>query len=368
MEALVAQYLPFFQYQAWLIAIVAIVIATFILNQVLRVVFNLLYHAAHKTPKLLDDAFIDALRLPTRSLMWVLCLYYSCVRLVSHFEADLLLEQIITIKSVLVVLLVAWFLFRFIRLGHAALLEEKHGRKPFDVTTTHAVCQLLRVLVFVFMLLAIMQSMGFAISGLLAFGGASTVVIGLAGKDILANFFGGLMIYMDKPFKVGDWVRSPDRSIEGTVEYIGWRLCRIRTFDKRPLYVPNSIFSTISIENPSRMQNRRIYSILNVRYDDVGVLPAILKAIKQMLQEHPDIDTQQTLMVNLVELGASSLNFMIYTFTKTTNWVSFQVIQEDVLFKIMQIIDEHGAECAFPTQTVHVPDTIKLMDPVTLKG
>lgn len=67
------------------------------------------------------------------------------------------------------------------------------------------------------------------------------------------------MIYFDRPFKVGDWIRSPDRQIEGTVERIGWRMTIIRTFDKRPLYVPNSVFSSIVVENPSRMLNRRIY-------------------------------------------------------------------------------------------------------------
>ena len=73
---------------------------------------------------------------------------------------------------------------------------------------------------------------------------------------------------MDRPFTIGDWVRSPDRSIEGTVEDIGWRVTRIRTFDQRPLYVPNAVFSQIAIENPSRMLNRRIYELFGLRYED----------------------------------------------------------------------------------------------------
>ena len=104
-----------------------------------------------------------------------------------------------------------------------------------------------------------MQALGYSISGVLAFGGIGGIAVGFAAKDLLANFFGGLMIYLDRPFSVGDWIRSPDKNIEGTVEEIGWRLTRIRTFDKRPLYVPNSTFTQISVENPSRMLNRRIY-------------------------------------------------------------------------------------------------------------
>ena len=79
-----------------------------------------------------------------------------------------------------------------------------------------------------------------------------------------------MFVYLDRPFAVGDWVRSPDREIEGTVENIGWRVTRIRTFDKRPLYIPNSIFSQIAVENPSRMSNRRIKETIGIRYDDAS--------------------------------------------------------------------------------------------------
>ena len=79
------------------------------------------------------------------------------------------------------------------------------------------------------------------------------IAVGFAARDLLANFLGGLSIFMDRPFAVGDWIRSPDREIEGTVEDVGWRVTRIRTFDQRPLYVPNSVFSTVALENPSRL-------------------------------------------------------------------------------------------------------------------
>ena len=87
------------------------------------------------------------------------------------------------------------------------------------------------------------------------------------------------MIYLDRPFSVGDWIRSPDKEIEGTVEDIGWRLTRIRTFDKRPLYIPNSIFASISVENPSRMSNRRIYEKIGIRYDDVSKMNTIVTEV-----------------------------------------------------------------------------------------
>lgn len=202
--------------------------------------------------------------------------------------------------------------------------------------------------------LVIMQTLGYSVSGVLAFGGIGGLAVGFAAKDLLANFFGGLMIYLDRPFKVGDWIRSPDKQIEGTVEDIGWRQTRIRTFDKRPLYVPNATFANISVENPSRMTNRRIYEYVGVRYDDSAQLTGIIAEVKSMLLAHPEIDTKQTLIVNFDRFGPSSLDFFIYTFTKTTNWIRFHEIKQDVMVNVMNIIEKNGASIAFPTTTVHL--------------
>lgn len=111
------------------------------------------------------------------------------------------------------------------------------------------------------------RALGVNIAGLLAFGGVGGIAAGLAAKSLLANLFGGLSVYLDHPFRIGDWIRSPDREIEGTVEEIGWRRTLIRTFDMRPLYVPNALFMTISVENPSRMLNRRTFEKVGVRYE-----------------------------------------------------------------------------------------------------
>jgi len=141
---------------------------------------------------------------------------------------------------------------------------------------------------------------------------------------------------------------------------IGWRLTVIRTFDKRPMYIPNSIFASIAVENPSRMSYRRIYETIGVRYDDLDKLPAIIDEVKNMLQSHPDIAQDQTMMVNFNQFAASSLDFFVYTFTKTTKWAEYHEVKQAVLFKISNIIARHGAEIAFPTSTIHVPEPLQL--------
>ena len=129
-------------------------------------------------------------------------------------------------------------------------------------------------------------------------------------------------------------------------------MTRIRTFDQRPLYIPNSIFASVAVENPSRMNNRRIYETVGIRYDDVAVMGNIVANVKAMLESHEAIDLNRTLMVNFVSCGPSSLDFFIYTFTKTTDWATFHGIKQDVLLRVLTIIADEGAEVAFPTRTL----------------
>ena len=212
----------------------------------------------------------------------------------------------------------------------------------------------MRASVFITAVLVMMQTLGFSIAGILAFGGIGGIAVGFAAKDLLANFFGGLMIYLDRPFQIGDWICSPDRDLEGTVEEIGWRQTRIRTFSQRPIYVPNSVFANIIIENPSRMSHRRVYETIGVRYDDVQVLDAIIDDVKQMLMGHGEIDQTQTMIVNVNEFNESSVDFFVYTFTRTTNWIKYHEVKHDVLLKIAAIIESHHAQIAYPTRVLHV--------------
>ena len=106
------------------------------------------------------------------------------------------------------------------------------------------------------------------------------------------------------------------------------------------------------------MLNRRIYETIGVRYDDIKALDGIASGVKAMLESHPDIDEKQTLMVNFNQFSASSLDFFVYTFTHTTDWVEFHKIKQDVLLKIAEVIESHGAEIAFPTSTLHFADNV----------
>jgi len=258
-------------------------------------------------------------------------------------------------RDTLVIAALAWFLYRLIgNAAHSVLARSAETGRPVDRTTVDALSKLGRVSVVILAVLVILQTLGFSISGVLAFGGIGGIAMGFAAKDMLANFFGGLTIYWDRPFTVGEWIRSPDKAIEGTVEYIGWRHTRVRAFNKNPIYVPNALFTNIVVENPTRMTHRRIKETVGIRYQDLDRMAAIVADVKAMLQAHPEIDTDATLIVSFNQFAASSLNIFIYAFTKTVEWAHYHEVKQDVLLKIAAIIQSHGAEIAFPTQTVHI--------------
>lgn len=311
-----------------------------------------LHRVADATSHNWDDVIISAMARPVRVVLWVVVAYLA---LEIYPVADALQAWALGAYDTALILALAWFFQRLIAGVSEELLRERQGAAASaDRATVLAVAKLLRVVLWVSAGLMVLQSLGVSISGLLAFGGIGGIAVGFAAKDLLANFFGGLSIYLDRPFSVGDWIRSPDKSIEGTVEDIGWRLTRIRTFDQRPLYVPNASFLQISVENPSRMRNRRIYETIGLRYQDASKMGDVVAQVEAMLRSHPEIDLGRTLIVNFVSFGASSLDFFVYAFTKTTDWVTYHGIKQDVLLKILDIIHANGADVAYPTQTLHV--------------
>lgn len=340
------------EYTAYITQVFLVILATLIVDFAQKKVFGSLAKKALTTQNKWDDGLLLSISRPLSLIIWVT----SFAFVGENFPnvTTLLLEDISSSRSAIIICALTWFLFRFIHTIETSYISSD---KDIDLTTVHAISKLARISVVITTILMMLQTLGFSVSGVLAFGGVGGIAIGFAAQDMLSNFFGGLFLYLDRPFVVGDWVRSPDRQMEGTIEKIGWRVTVIRTFDKRPLYIPNAIFSKIAVENPSRMQNRRIKETIGIRYDDAAKMEVITTQVEKMLKDHPEIDTNKTLMVNFNSFAPSSLDFFIYTFTKTTNWEKYHIIKQDILLKVMKIIADNGAEIAFPTSTVLLTKT-----------
>ena len=164
----------------------------------------------------------------------------------------------------------------------------------------------------------------------------------------MANYFGGIVVLIDGNFKVGDWIFSPDRQIEGVVEYIGWRSTHLRTIDRKTLYVPNSIFSSIIVINGSRMTNREIKDSVNIKYTEATTIKRILDEINNMLKTDPELDKSRRLAAFFSKFEPLSIEITFQAFTYTIDWQKYQDIQQRIRLGIMDIIMHNDAQIAIP--------------------
>ena len=315
-----------------------------------------------KTATDFDDIILKSIQKPLTYLIILVSLILIFEALNSLFQ---IFEFFNTSKVIylLIVILISWTLLRILNgyySNKSFLRNLKESDDPMVVEQTYEITiRIFKIIVIIITALTLMQEFGLSISGLLAFGGVGGLVIGLAAKDLLSNFFGGLMIFLDRPFKVGEFIKSPDRNIEGIVESIGWRLTVVRTFSKNVLYIPNSAFANIVVENATRMTNRRINQIIGLRYDDLDKIPKIVDDVRIYLESHNDIDQSNKPTVYFQSFSASSCDFFIRAFTNTKDWREFLKIKEQVLYKVSEIINNHNAAIAFPTMTIEMDNPEK---------
>ncbi len=319
---------------------------TLILTVLVKLLFSRVAKIFEATSSFWDEALLEAFRKPLLFIIWMVGVIL-CLEEVNTILKLQDLKFLSAAKSIVVVVAIAWFLFGLITQLEKFLLEKfKKKKSKLDPTTVSALTKVLNIIVIVLTGLALMQSFGFSVGAILAFIGGGGVAAGFAAKDFLANFFGAVMIYMDRPFKVGDWIRSPDKEIEGYVENISLRATMVRTLDKRPLYVPNSVFNTISIENPSRMSHRRILEMVGLRHEDFSVIEKISKDAEKMLRNHKEIDASLPIVISLSDVSSTSLNMMLMAFTKATEAESFYKIKQEIMLKLLEIIHKHEAKIA----------------------
>lgn len=216
------------------------------------------------------------------------------------------------------------------------------------------ILRFIKVIIVFVALMLILQEMGYNVGGLMAGLGVGGLAFALAAKDTLANWFGAVMIFTDKPFEVGDWIRAG--SIEGTVEDIGLRSTKVRTFSRTVVVVPNSIVALDVIENVSRMPNRRVSYKLGLTYDTTpDQMRQSLEIIRGILREHPGVD-QDYWVVRFSDLSEYSLDVTVYYFTVSTAWDTHLEVREEINLKIMSELEKIGVDWALPVRALKFDD------------
>ena len=334
------------------ISIVALILL-FVKNRLIGIILAV----SEKTSTIYDELLLHSIKSPSS---YLIVIGYLLI-VVDYFINQGLINfdfSLSTSLFLLIVLMISWSILRGLNFYLTSKPYIKNLSGDDDATlvseTYEIVIRIIKVIVVIITLLIIMQELGLSISGLLAFGGVGGLIVGLAAKDLLSNFFGGMMIFFDRPFRVGEFIKSPDRNIEGIVEKIGWRLTVVRTFSKNVLYIPNTAFSSIIVENATRMSNRRINETIGIRYDDLSKMKSIINDVNTILSKNDKIDQSQKAKVYFKAFSASSCDFFIYAFTLTKDWEEFLSIKQDILLKVAEIIEKHDAEIAYPTTTVFI--------------
>jgi MscS family membrane protein len=301
--------------------------------------------------------FFEAAYTPVLCMLWIMGIFSIYFELSCNDSFDLVIKNIKQIEQLSLTLPFCWFLFRFKKLLIRRLVEKYDNTSPnFDPVLISIFSKIFTGFIICIGLAIIFNLLKIPIDTFMIFRGAFSIALAFAAQSILGNFFGCMMILVNRPFQVGDWISSPDKKVEGTVEEIGWNSTKIRTLERRPLYVPNSIFTHIVIMNSSLMSNRHIKQVICLRYQDADKIEKITIDIEIMLRSHIDIDQDQQIMADWVEFGSHALHIEVYAFTKTINRAIFRKVQQDICIKIIGIIEKQGAKIAIPARCMHVQD------------
>ena len=299
-------------------------------------------------------SFVTALHVPLTYFVWfvaILCALDTLIFSLFNFH----LSNIHLLLSIGAVLTFGWFLMRWNTQVVQNMMEMSHKHKiSLTPSKLDLFSKLATICVIFITLFLLMDVTGRNMQTLIAFGGIGGLALAFASQQVISNFFGGLMIYITQPFTIGEWINLPERKIEGHIEEIGWYLTRIRSFDKRPIYVPNSVFTQTIVITPSRMSHERFYHTIGLRYRDIKVVGSIIESIKLMLLQHAAIDHQLPVDVFFKSFGASALDIEISAYISIAAKGRFSAIKQDFLLKIAEIVEQAGAEIATPTNVVEL--------------
>ncbi len=247
---------------------------------------------------------------------------------------------------------VLWFLFRSVDVGvqYLGRLAQRTDSK-LDDQLVPLIRKALKLTIGIVCFLWVIQNLGFSISSLIAGLGIGGLAVALAFQDTLSNFFGSIFILLDRPFGVGDWIKVGD--VEGIVEDIGFRSTRIRTWPKTVVSIPNKTVASTTIDNWSKMPKRRVYQTVGVTYEtSAAQMEQAVAAIREIVQNDEGVD-KEYIVIRFTDFGDSSLNILVYYFTKAVVFADHLATKERINLAIMRALKKLGLSIAFPTRTVY---------------
>ena len=324
-----------------------------------RWLIDVLKRLAKRSETTFDDAVVDALAGPMKLVPVIVALFFSLNILQIGDQGTLRGHQFV---QSLVVIALFWALHNAVGPLSYALQGVRNALTPVMIDW---MTKALRIVFIIVGAAAVLQVWDIPVAGIVAGLGLFGVAIGLGAQDLFKNLIAGILILTEKRFLPGDWVKV-DGVVEGTVEEINFRSTVVRRFDKGPVYVPNSKLSDSAATNFSRMTHRRTYWIIGVRYDTtVEQLKEIRDKVLGYVESHPEYAQapEVSTFMRVDSFGPSSIDFMLYCFTKTTNWGEWLRLKEELAFFIKDTVEGAGTEFAFPSTSLYLESGAELFSP-----
>lgn len=336
-------------------AVIIIMIALLVRGLFARIIVSSIMRFASGTSSKFDDALSESVSTPLKIVPVIVGIYIALQVSDISGEAEIYANRIL---SSIITLTIFWTLSRAVSAFDFLFVNLRNALSSAAVDW---MVKALQVLLVILGFGAVADQWGIQIAPLLAGLGVLGIAVGLGAQDLFKNLISGILIITEKRFVPGEWIQV-DGVVEGTVEKINFRSTLVRRFDKSPVYVPNSALSDAAVTNFSRMTHRRIKWVVGVEYrSTVDQLKYIRDEIEAWLWNDDRFvkPPEAALFVRIDSFNASSIDFLIYTFTHTKNWGEWLAIKEEFAVAIMEIIEKAGTGFAFPSRTVY----LQQMDP-----
>ena len=301
-----------------------------------------------RTTNKLDDTFVKSMVGPARFLPIVLGFFIASYYMTFSVEGR---EVVDTINRTLITILIFWVI-------HQIIEPISYILSGLDQILTREligwIIKSLKILIFILGLAAVLELWGIKIGPIIAGLGLFGVAVALGAQDLFKNLISGILVLVEKRFKIGDWI-SVDGVIEGIVEKIGFRSTTIRKFDKSLAIIPNFQFAENAVVNVSETSNWLISWNITLQYDTtVDQLKTIRNEIEKYILESKDFDTKVGVAVRVDKFSDSSIDMYVRCFTNSRSWNDWLSVKERLAIKIKEIVEGNKASFAFPSQSIYV--------------
>ncbi len=271
-----------------------------------------------------------------------------CVDVISdHLFSDIIHMNSQTIVFIGAIVVLAWYAFLVKKKFIDNLIQKSRITKGgIDTPRIHGISKVITVAILIIAFFLFMEATGMSVNTLIAFGGIGGLALAISSQEVVANFFGGLMVYVTRQFTLGDKIQIPQSGLEGIVEEIGWYQTKVKTVEELPLYIPNSTFTKATVINESRKVLRKCKESFFLRPEDLEKIPQVFSDLKLALQQTQGVDQSKDILLYIQSIDSQYIHIYLILYSHLIKDVDFFAFRDILFLKVQNIIHKHNAHLA----------------------